>query len=707
MDLTASVQSVKGIGPRRATALKQDGIETVGELLLHLPLRYEDRREVTPIGSLAAGTKACVRGVVAVVALRRARRMTLLECLIDDPTGRVRAVWFNQPYLRERLERGTHVVLYGAVTVDPRARAHFTLQSPQLEVEEAVEGEDDSTGDAAAATGTDTGRVVAIYERVGGLGPTMLRRLLTPLAAALRDDLPDPLPPALRERLGVIGLGRAVREVHAPPDGIDAATLEAYDAARSPAHLRLILEELFLFQLRLALRRRSRGIADGTAFRIDDGVRAACRRVLPFRLTAAQKRAAKEIADDLRAASPMRRLLQGDVGSGKTAVALLAMTIVAENGAQAAFLAPTEILAEQHFLTLKRHLAGSPYALELLTASVAGEARQAAQARIASGAAQIVVGTHALLEPAVRFARLGLAVIDEQHRFGVLQRQELIRKGPSVDALVMTATPIPRTLALTAYGDLDVSVLDELPPGRGTIETLRRTSATRREVVELVGHELRAGHQAYVVYPIIEEGEGASPLRAATTAYEEWQRALPWARIGLLHGRLTSDAKEAAMAAFARGQLQVLVATTVIEVGIDVANATLMIVEHAERFGLAQLHQLRGRVGRGSAPSTCVLLSHGRLTPEAEARLAAMVETRDGFVIAERDLAIRGPGELFGTRQAGLPRFRIADLVRDRELLERARAEARRYVDEDGAAAEALWSSGPAWERRFARAEVG
>jgi ATP-dependent DNA helicase RecG len=411
----------------------------------------------------------------------------------------------------------------------------------------------------------------------------------------------------------------------------------------------------------------------------------------------------------MRSPHPMNRLLQGDVGSGKTVVALLAMVIALENGYQAAFMAPTEILAEQHFLTLRRLLARASYTVEQLSAAQTGREREAALDRLARGEAQVAVGTHALIQQTVRFSRLGLAVVDEQHRFGVLQREDLIRKGYDVDVLVMTATPIPRTLALTVYGDLDVSLLDERPPGRAPVRTLQRPASARREVVERVRAAVAAGRQAYVVYPLVEESEKLEDVRAATQMAEEWRAALPGVRVGLLHGRLKSAAKEQAMAAFAAGELQVLVATSVIEVGVDVPNATVMVVEHAERFGLAQLHQLRGRVGRGSGESVCVLLSHGRLSDVARARLEVMERSSDGFLIAEKDLELRGPGDFFGTRQWGMPDFRASHLIRDRELVERARAEAFRYLEEPDAGSDSLQAflEEGGWEKRFGLARVG
>jgi ATP-dependent DNA helicase RecG len=697
VDLAAPVQFVKGVGPQRAEALAREGVRTVEDLLYRLPLRYEDRRRLARIADLREGMKVSVAGTISVAGLRRARRMTLYEVRLEDETGRLKALWFNQPFLKDVLERGRRVVLYGAVERDTHGGARLMMASPQYEV---LDDED--------TPGVHTGRVVPIYEKLGPLAGKSLRRVLAGLASSL-DAVPDPLPDAVRVRLGVIPRGEALRRVHLPGEEDDVAAL---NARRGAAHVRLILEELFLFQLGLARRRRGlHGRRKDIAFEIGDRTRDAVKRILPFHLTAGQKRVLREIADDMRSPHPMNRLLQGDVGSGKTVVALLAMVVAIESGHQAAFMAPTEILAEQHFLTFRRLLARCPYRVELLTSAVKGKEREAAQLRLASGEAQIAVGTHALIQEAVRFHRLGLAVVDEQHRFGVLQREDLMRKGYDVDVLVMTATPIPRTLTLTVYGDLDTSVLDERPPGRTPIRTIQRPASARREVAELVRAALAAGRQAYVVYPLVEESEKLEDVRAATQMADAWRSELPGVRVGLLHGRLKSGVKEQVMGAFAAGELQLLVATTVIEVGVDVANATLMVIEHAERFGLAQLHQLRGRVGRGRGESTCVLVSHGRLSDEARARVDTLVGTDDGFAIAEKDLELRGPGEFFGTRQSGMPDFRASNLIRDRELLETARAEAFRTLDEMGSTG----SPGPlhdfleegGWERRFGLARVG
>ena len=697
MDLASPVQFVKGVGPQRAEALAREGVKTLEDLLFHLPLRYEDRTALARIADLRAGMKVSVAGTIAVAGLRRARRLTLYEVRLEDGTGRLKAVWFNQPFLKDTLPRGAQVVLYGTVEPDAYGSRQLMMSSPQYE---KVESED---------AAVHTGRIVPVYEKLGPLTGKALRRILLRLAEQIPDDLPDPLPPDLRERLQVITRAEALRRIHRPREDDDLTQL---NTARSPAHLRLILEEFFLFQLGHAWQRQARQERPKrAAFAITDEAREAVKRILPFHLTGAQKRVLREIADDLRSPHPMNRLVQGDVGSGKTMVALLAMVVALENGYQAAFMAPTEILAEQHYLTFKRLLARCPYTVGLFTSAVKGKERTAAGEALAAGTVQIAVGTHALIQQDVAFRRLGLAVVDEQHRFGVLQREDLRRKGGDVDVLVMTATPIPRTLALTAYGDLDVSVVDERPPGRTPIRTVHRPASDRRAVVEEVRRALAAGRQAYVVYPLVEESDKLADVRAATQMAEEWRAALPQARIGLLHGRLKGPEKEQVMGAFYRAEVDVLVATTVVEVGVDVPNATVMVVEHAERFGLSQLHQLRGRVGRGAGASTCLLVTHGRLSDEARARVDVLTRSDDGFVIAEKDLELRGPGDFFGTRQSGLPQLRVGDLLRDADLMARARTEAFRYVEQGRAAGatgplEDLLARGE-WQRRFGLARVG
>ena len=688
MDLRWPVQYVKGVGPERASALKEEGIETLEDLLLHLPLRYEDRTRFTPISELRPGMKVSVRGTILAAGLRRARRMTLFECLLGDATGRLKALFFNQPYLKDILTKETSVVFYGDVARDAYGGRHLLMSSPQYETMDADEG-------------IHMGRVVPVYKRLGPLTGKVLRRIMSGLAEKIPDELEDPLPKSVQERLSLPSRAEAFRRVHRPESTDDLAAL---NESRSPFHLRLILEELFLFELGLlhkkGSRRRER---KGRPFEITPQTREVVKRILPFHLTGAQKRVLREIASDMCSPYPLNRLVQGDVGSGKTVVALLAMVVAVENGLQAAFMAPTEILAEQHFLTFKRLLASSPYAPVLLTSESKG--RGEILSGLASGEARIVIGTHALIQEGVAFKKLGLCVVDEQHRFGVLQREELARKGYDADVLVMTATPIPRTLALTAYGDLDVSLIDERPPGRIPIRTTHLPASDRRRAQELVGHELQLGRQAFVVYPLIEESEKLEDVKAATAMAAAWAEAFPSRRVGIIHGRMKPAEKEAVMAAFLQNEVAILVATTVIEVGLDVPNATMIVIEHAERFGLAQLHQLRGRVGRGRGAATCLLLTHGRLSPIARARIDVLLKTEDGFLIAEKDLEIRGPGDFLGTRQSGMPRFRVSQLLRDRAHLETARAEAARYLSEEKEA-EAFFKDGE-WERRFRLARVG
>jgi ATP-dependent DNA helicase RecG len=514
-------------------------------------------------------------------------------------------------------------------------------------------------------------------------------------------EMPDPIPAIVRSRMGLISPTEALWKVHWPEAGESLTDLQS---ARTPAHLRLIFEELFFVELGLEFKRRQMKAQTGIAFRLDDRVREAIKKILPFHPTAAQKRVLKEIATDMGKPYPMRRLLQGDVGSGKTIVAFEAAIIAIENGCQVALMAPTEILAQQHYFSARRILESAGYRIVLLTGSLEQDRKREIRRHIAQGNAHLVIGTHALLEESVEFAKLGLVIVDEQHRFGVMQRLKLMRKtkeeekggngtgvreaktaggdsaAPEPDVLVMTATPIPRTLALTLYGDLDLSVLDELPPGRTPIVTRRVSDERSGEVWDFVRKQVSAGHQAYVVYPVIEENEERE-LKAALKMYKELSNhVFADLKVGLLHGRLDNDLKEQVMRRFQSGELNILVATTVIEVGVDVPNATVMVIEHAERFGLSQLHQLRGRIGRGGAKSYCVLMTGGKVSEEGEQRLDAMVRTTDGFQIADLDLQLRGPGEFFGTRQAGLPSFHVANLIRDRQVLEAAKREAAAVV---------------------------
>jgi ATP-dependent DNA helicase RecG len=576
------------------------------------------------------------------------------------------------------------IALYGKVEQDSRS-GELQIIQPQFEMLGDAGG--DGAEDKAAAS-LEVGRIVPIYESAGQGRVTArwFRRVIRTALDDLTPELAETIPSAVRERLALVSPREALWKVHWPEAG---ESFEDLQSSRTPAHIRLIFEELFFTELGLELKRRQQKTQTGIAFRLDDRVRQAIKKILPFHPTAAQKRVLKEIADDMQKPFPMRRLLQGDVGSGKTIIGFQAAIIAIENGYQVALMAPTEILAQQHYFSARRILENAGYRIVLLTGSLEADRKREIRRHIAQGNAQLVIGTHALLEEKVEFARPGLVIVDEQHRFGVLQRLKLMKKSgegsdernpAEPDVLVMTATPIPRTLALTLYGDLDLSVLDELPPGRTPIVTRRITDDRSPEVWDFVRKQVAKGHQVYVVYPVIAENE-ESELKAAIKMYRELSgKVFADLKVGLLHGRLDSDLKDQVMRMFQKGELQVLVATTVIEVGVDVPNATVMVIEHAERFGLAQLHQLRGRIGRGAAKSYCILMTGGKVTEEGERRLDAMVRTNDGFQIAELDLELRGPGEFFGTRQAGMPSFRVANLIRDRQLLELAKREAAAVV---------------------------
>ena len=684
---------MKGVGPRRAADFERVGLTTVEDLLLRFPLRYENRADLLPVKALRPGQIATIAGQVLSSGLRATRRpgFRLFELTVRDETGPVRAVFPNQAFLKDVFHPQQHVILFGPV--EYRSGLQFT--NPEYEIVRGEGDDDDAT--------VHTGRIVPIYEKAGSMTPRMQRTLVHRLTEMLPADLPDPIPPSIRERRGLPDRRVATAESHFPSKGTDVAALNAY---RTPAQQRLIFEEFFLFQAGLVLRkRRHETDRKPRAVVVDDRIRESARRVLPFKLTDGQKTALREIVTDMQRPEPMNRLLQGDVGAGKTIVAMLAAIVAMENGFQVAFMAPTEILADQHYLTIRRLLDASRFRIASLTGSATPARRREMHAEIASGTTHLVVGTHALAEAAVTFKELGLVIIDEQHRFGVLQRATLRSKGVNPDVLVMTATPIPRTLALTAYGDLDVSVMRDLPPGRQPIRTIARSESTRDEIYRLARAELERGRQIYVIYPLVDESEKVD-LRAATAMADHLRaEVFPEYTVGLLHGRLKQDEKDRVMSAFARGDVHVLVATTVVEVGVDVSNATVMIVEHAERFGLSQLHQLRGRVGRGAHASTCVLL-YQTLGPDARARLEALVETTDGFVLAERDLALRGPGDFFGTRQSGLPTLRVGDLLRDHALMEEARREAVAWLDTGGAQSliEYLTAN---WASRFGLVGVG
>ncbi len=736
LELSTSVQYVKGIGPRLAEVLGAKGIHTVDDLLHYLPFRYEDRVNPRGISELRPGEMATVIAEVRTSGLFRTRRMPIFQMTAGQGRSRLKCIWFNAAYLRDRFKPGQLVALYGKV--EQERGGELQLVQPQFEILGDASDEADA-GEQKAAASLEVGRIVPIYESAGQgrLTPRWFRRIIHAVLENLSPQLADPIPAAVRRHLSLISPRDALRHVHWPDPG---ESLQDLQSSRTPGHIRLIFEELFFLELGLELKRREQKAQTGIAFSLDNRAREAIKKILPFHPTAAQKRVLKEIAFDMGKPFPMRRLLQGDVGSGKTIVAFEAAIIALENGYQAALMAPTEILAQQHYFSARRILENAGYRIVLLTGSLEEDRKREIRRHIAQGNAQLVIGTHALIEQKVEFARLGLVIVDEQHRFGVMQRFKLMKKsadegsdnghvgaglrpaqagqGPAVspgepDVLVMTATPIPRTLALTLYGDLDISILDEMPPGRTPIVTRRISDDRADEVWQFVGKQVAAGHQAYVVYPVIEENE-ETELKAALKMHKELsKKVFPELRVDLLHGRLHPDQKEDVMRRFQKGDVDILVSTTVIEVGVDVANATVMVIEHAERFGLAQLHQLRGRIGRGAAKSFCILMTGGKISEDGERRLDAMVRTTDGFQIAELDLELRGPGEFFGTRQAGMPSFQVANLIRDRQLLEAAKREAAAVLagpNEDVSKEEidrALRHMRTHWQKTYGLVEVG
>ena len=735
--LARPVTALVGIGPKRAATLEKRGLATVTDLLFRLPARYDDRRHLVRIADLEVGRRATFAAQVRTAEFAQTRGTggrfrRVLHALVSDETGSIELKWFHGgDAVLPTLTKGRSVLVTGDVR---RYRFSKELMHPEVEaLDDAPAGHMDlaarlrlATRDEVAAPvpfatrdDVDAQRAVASLRQIvpeyaapEGIPPRAIRRLVQAAVAEYADLVEGHLPASLVRARGLPGAAEALAEIHCPSADADP---EGLAQRTTLAHQRLVLEELYLLELGLALRRERREREPGVA--IASGPRAtAALDALPFPLTAAQRRVVAEIQSDLALPHPMNRLLQGDVGSGKTAVAFLAAIAAAEAGHQTAMMAPTELLAEQHARSLQRlaETGGAATALRiaLLTASVPRRDAQARRDALLAGEIDLLVGTHALVQQEVRFASLGLAVIDEQHRFGVLQRQALAGKGPgerSPHVLVMTATPIPRTLALTLAGELDVSVLDEMPPGRSPVLTdvLREGEGAR--AVEAIRQTLARGEQVFVVYPLVEESEQID-LRAATEMSQRIARAFPDAKVDLVHGRLDAAARGEAMRNFEAGKTQILVSTTVIEVGVDVPNATLVVIEHAERFGLAQLHQLRGRVGRGARPGTCLLVARGA-TADSEARLRALLETGDGFAIAEADLRIRGPGEFLGTRQHGrLPDLLIADLVRDVRLLPVASQAALETVRRDpglGRNAALLRAVAKRWGAKLALANVG
>ena len=694
---------VKGVGPARAAMLEAKGLKVVEDLLTYAPFRYEDRSNVKSIRDLAPGEMATVLAEVRSTKLSgfARRNLGLFQATFTDASrGVLAGKWFHGAYLAEALAPGQRVALYGKVEFDSYS-GHLGMMHPEYEI---LAGEED--GDASL----HTGRIVPIYEAAGKVATRAMRSLIHRILESIAPLHDDALPHQIRAQLKLPDRWSAIRELHFPPPTADLRVLNAF---RSPAQYRLIFEEFFWLECGLELKRAKARLQPGVWFQLTDRVRARIKDMLPFRPTGAQKRVLAEIAHDMAEAHPMYRLLQGDVGSGKTLVAAEAAVIAIENGYQVAVLAPTEILAAQHYFYFKKLFHKLDYVTVLVTGSAPAREKAQLKKLAAAGLAHVVVGTHALLEADVEFKRLGLAIVDEQHRFGVEQRQALlekgIEKGTPPDVLVMTATPIPRTLALTIYGDLDVSVIDEMPPGRKPIVTEHVTEDKVEGVYSFLKTQIGLGRQAYVVYPVIEESE-AQAVKAAEKMHEHLSRIVfPGLTVGLLHGRLKTAEKEAAMEKFQRGATNILVSTTVIEVGVDVPNATVMVIEQAERFGLAQMHQLRGRVGRGGEQSYCILVS-GKLNETARERIRTLVDSADGFYIAEMDMKLRGPGEFFGTRQSGMPALHIGNIIRDADVLEVARNEAASFVahppSEDDLRRAVVYIRDH-WQRRYGLVQVG
>lgn len=675
-NLQTGIQFIKGVGPKLSELLAKRDISTVEDALFCLPLRYEDRRQLVPIKQLQPGATQVFQGRVVSCETQTTRGgRTFFEAVVSDETGSIVFKWFhgNPLWLKRTWQVGKQGIFTGDVS-----SFGYRLEVHHPEVEWLPEGADVHT--VMAADPVNFGRIVPVYPLTEGLQQKGMRRVMQQVVSSFLADVGQVLPEALLSSHHYLPLQQSLQYLHQPPH---EARLQELNEGQTQAHRSLAFDEFFFWELGLALKRQGVTLEEGIAFEVTHRYTKELVRLLPFQLTAAQRRVLSEIKADMMAPHPMHRLVQGDVGSGKTLVALMAALIAVENGYQVAIMAPTEILAEQHWHNIHHWCEQLGVTVVLLTASMKGKARKEALQRVAEGHADMVIGTHAVIQEKVMFQRLGLGIVDEQHRFGVVQRGILKKKGNNPDILVMTATPIPRTLAMTLFGDLALSVIDELPPGRTPIETKIYFESRRKQVYQLMRDEVVQGRQVYVIYPLVEESE-KSDLKAATQMAEQLQQEVfPDLRVGLLHGKLKPEEKEQVMAGFKQKELDILVATTVIEVGIDVPNATLMVIEHAERFGLSQLHQLRGRVGRGSHASRCILLTPGNLSEDGERRLRVMEASNDGFKIAEADLEIRGPGDFLGTRQSGMPDFRVASILRDGAILEQARSAAFQLLEKD------------------------
>jgi ATP-dependent DNA helicase RecG len=685
------------LGPRLISALNKKGLRRVGDVLFLLPRCYEDRRKLKTIAELIPGERGVTVGVVKMadfVPSRTGKRY--FRAVVADRSGSIAATYFNAgPWLKQRFETGKRLILSGEVRASLQGRE---MAHPELEPAEDLE----------VTTSVHFNRIVPVYPGFERGDQRSFRELASHVGEHYAHHVEEPLPEGLRKRLKVMTLPEALKALHFPPGDSDP---ELLDRHLSPAHRRLAFDELFFLQLGMGLKRQGVKAEKGIAFDVSPPRLEKARGALPFKLTGAQARVVGEVARDMARTEPMNRLVQGDVGSGKTAVAVVASLLALQDGYQVAVMAPTEILAEQHERTFRRLLEPLGYQVGLVSAAGTAKRKREVREALGRGDIHLAVGTHALIQEGVSFQKLGFVVIDEQHRFGVIQRHMLMSKGVFPDVLVMTATPIPRTLAMTLYGDLDVSIIDELPPGRTPVKTRVFNDKQRARVYEGVAAEVAKGHQAYVVYPLVEESEKLD-LEDATQGAEKLRQVFPGVSVGLLHGRMKAEEKDAVMEAFRERQIQILVCTTVVEVGVDVPNASVMVIEAAERFGLSQLHQLRGRVGRGAAVSFCYLVAGQARSLESVERLSVMEHSNDGFVIAEKDLDIRGPGEFLGTRQSGLPELAVANLARDGDLIAVAQEEARRILDQDPGLQKPehqglVKALEERWEGRLALARVG
>ncbi|OHB34986.1 MAG: ATP-dependent DNA helicase RecG [Planctomycetes bacterium GWA2_39_15] len=655
--LNQSVQYLKGVGPKRCEIFGRMGIHTIHDMLYYLPRDYRDYTKIQKISDAKIGDEITIQGKIAGINNRIARnRMHILEVFVSDNTDTIAATWFNQPFLASKFHIGDNVFLHGKVG----EYKYLQLLSPEYEI---IQDDEASIKE---------GSVIPIYPLAEHMSQTHFRKIMNETVHHFADYIEELLPEEIIKRNHLVPLNIAIRDVQFPK------TVECLKDAKS----RLVYDELFILEMAMALRRSGIKNEIGIPFKVGPNVDTHIRNLIPFTLTNAQERVIHEIKEDMRSNKPMNRLLQGDVGSGKTVVAIYAILAAIANGYQAAFMAPTEILSEQHFQTLQKYLQHSHVRMQLLTGSTNSKYKKDALEQIRNGQIDLVIGTHALIEETVQFKKLGLVVIDEQHKFGVIQRLKLKEKGFQPDVLIMTATPIPRTLSITLFGDLDISILDEMPPGRTPIKTFWISKDKEKDSYNFIHGEITKGRQVFIVYPLVEESEVLSLKAAVTEAKKLQHDVFPASKVGLLHGQMKSGDKDKIMTDFKERRYDILVSTVIIEVGIDVPNATVMVVEHAERFGLAQLHQLRGRIGRGSEQSYCLLFGNPK-TNEARERLKIMTKTCDGFKIAEMDFRLRGPGEFFGTRQHGLPELKISDLIRDFPILKQARKDAFELVSED------------------------